>query len=159
LVLADTHVELAWITEGRGRADDVFDQAELTTVGWIPSTDLALEDWLRQGARLGAASRHAPWWIGDWVRYGAARYGSKYDLAARTTGYDRHTLMNMVYVASRFETVRRRENLSWSHHAEVASLDEKEQERWLTRATKEKLSVRGLRNALATRGTRGSTAR
>jgi hypothetical protein len=61
------------------------------------------------------------------------------------TGYDRQTLMNMVYVATRFETSRRRENLSWSHHAEVAGLDAAEQERWLERAGADRLTVRELR--------------
>ena len=46
------------------------------------------------------ASRTAAWWIGDWVQYGAARYGAKYAVAARVTGYDRQTLMNMVYLAA-----------------------------------------------------------
>ena len=53
--------------------------------------------------------------------------------ASRITGYDVQTLMNMVYVATRFESGRRRERLSWSHHAELAALEPPEQEEWLTR--------------------------
>ena len=40
--------------------------------------------------------------------------------------------MNMVYVASRFEVSRRREMLSWSHHAALAALDRDGQELWRT---------------------------
>ena len=105
--------------------------AELTAVGWVVCEELPYEEWLRQGSRLGLAGRNSRWWIGDWVRYGTSRYGKKYEAAVRVTGYDRQTLMNMVYVASRFEISRRRENLSWSHHAEVAALEPGEQEDWL----------------------------
>jgi hypothetical protein len=122
--------------------------AGLTTVAWVADEELAYDEWLRQGSRLGVAGRNAAWWIGDWVNYGTARYGSKYSLAARVTGYDRQTLMNMVYVASRFEISRRRENLSWSHHAELAAFEVDMQERWLDRARADRLSVRDLREAL-----------
>ena len=82
------------------------------------------------------------------MRYGAARYGRKYELATRITGYEHQTLLNMVYVATRFENSRRRENLSWSHHAELAALDRAEQEYWLERATAQRLTLRQLRCAL-----------
>ena len=114
----------------------------------MTDAELTYEDWLRQGSKLGLAGRNAGWWLGDWLRYGTTRYGSKYAAAARTTGYDRQTLMNMVYVATRFEFSRRRENLSWSHHAELAALDAEDQERWLDRAAAERFSVRDLREML-----------
>jgi hypothetical protein len=123
-------------------------QAELSPVAWVADDELGYDEWLHHGARLGLAGRSAGWWVGDWVRYGTARYGSKYAAAARVTGYDRQTLMNMVYVATRFEISRRRENLSWSHHAELAALGVEEQERWLEHATEDRLSVRDLREAL-----------
>jgi hypothetical protein len=121
---------------------------ELSTVGWRAGNDLPYEDWLRHGARLGVAARSAGWWLGDWLRYGTAHYGAKYTAAVRVTGYDRQTLMNMVYVASRFEPHRRREHLSFSHHAELAALDACEQEWWLDHASAHKLSVRDLREEL-----------
>ena len=123
-------------------------QAELTSVAWVAHGELGYDEWLRHGGRLGVASRSAGWWIGDWIRYGSTHYGSKYAMAARVTGYDDQTLMNMVYVATRFEVSRRREKLSWSHHAEVAALDRDGQERWLDRAAAARLTVRGLRREL-----------
>lgn len=125
-------------------------QAELGSVGWSASRDLACDEWLRQGSRLGVAGRNSSWWIGDWLRYGTARYGTKYSAAVRITGCDRQTLMNMVYVATRFEISRRRENLSWSHHGELASLEIDDQECWLDHAAAERLSVRDLRDELST---------
>ena len=104
--------------------------------------------WITYGkrfARLGSASN---WWIGDWIRYGNAHYGEKYGAASKTTGYDRQTLMNMAYVSSRFSVERRREAVSWSHHAELAALPEAQQDSWLDLTEREHLTVRSLREEI-----------
>jgi hypothetical protein len=121
---------------------------EISSVAWVVDQELPYGDWLRYGRRLGLVGRGAAWWIGDWLRYGANRYGQKYTVAARVTGYDHQTLMNMVYVASRFDVSRRRENVSWSHHAELAALDAEQQERWLDEVSAQRLTVRDLRREL-----------
>jgi hypothetical protein len=108
------------------------------------------------GRRFGEIGRCSQWWLGDWIKYGNAKFGERYSRAMKLTGYDVQSLMNMVYVASRFEISRRRENLSWSHHATLAPLDVAEQEYWLTRAIAEKLSVADLRVEL--RGMRRTRA-
>jgi hypothetical protein len=92
--------------------------------------------------------RGVGWWIGDWLRFGNAAYGERYRPATRITGYDRQTLMNLVYVASRIEPERRRERLSWSHHSEVAAFEPADQDGWLDRAERDRLSVRCLREAI-----------
>lgn len=79
------------------------------------------------------------------MQYGNARWGEKYAEAARITGIDAKTLRNIVYVASRFELSRRRDNLTWTHHAEVAALEASEQEEWLDRAVDLRLSATDLR--------------
>jgi hypothetical protein len=117
-------------------------------VAWRAELDLALEEWLESGRRLGLLGRNVAWWIGDWLRYGNHAYGERYVRAARITGYDAQTLMNMVYVASHFPPTRRRGSLSWSHHAEIAALEPNEQDTWLDRAETERLSVRCLRQEL-----------
>jgi len=93
-------------------------------------------------------TRAAQWWLGDWINYGHARYGERYRRTATLTGYDPQSLMNMAYVASRVPTSRRRENLSWSHHAELAPLGAEEQEYWLERAILDRMSVHCLRSEL-----------
>jgi len=102
-------------------------------------------EWVEQGRCLGAIGRASAWWIGDWVRYGSARYGDRYAAASRVTGYDVQSLMNMAYVASRFDASRRRPGLSFSHHAELAGQKPEDQELWLDRAEASGLSVRALR--------------
>ncbi|HEU4701415.1 MAG TPA: hypothetical protein VFS37_02955 [Conexibacter sp.] len=114
-------------------------------VGWEPAGELPFEDWVAMGKRFGAMGRGSQWWIADWIRYGNERFGQRYVRATAITGYDVQTLMNLVYVASRFQISRRREKLSWSHHEAVAALDAAEQERWLERAIADRLSVADLR--------------
>jgi hypothetical protein len=123
-------------------------KVSLTATAWAPDDELGMREWADQGRRLGLIGRSANWWIGDWVRYGNTRFGERYARAAAITGYDVQTLMNMVYVASRFDVDRRREHLSWSHHAELAALEPEVQEAWLDRAEAERLSVRCLRQEM-----------
>ena len=120
-------------------------EVSISAVAWSAAGDLSLLEWSQSGRRLGVIGRASGWWIGDWLNYGNSRFGERYVRAARITGYDVQTLMNMVYVTSKFEPSRRRDNLSWSHHAELAALEPEDQDYWLERAEAERLSVRCLR--------------
>jgi hypothetical protein len=133
-----------------GRSVTEAERPTLTSTAWIASGELDLGEWLRYGRHLGTLGRGVNWWIGDWLRYGNACYGERYTRASKATGYDPQSLMNMVYVASRFAADRRRDGLSWSHHAELAALEAEEQEQWLTRAEALRLSVHSLRVELRT---------
>lgn len=115
------------------------------SVGWAPKGEIDHPQWVRTGLYLGTVERVSQWWIGDWLLYGAAKWGEKYAEAAKITGYDAGSLRNMASLASHFSLSRRRDNLTWCHHAAVASLDEAEQDHWLDRAVEEKLSVADLR--------------
>lgn len=120
----------------------------LTPTSWEAGGELAVAEWVEQGRYLGAIGRGSGWWIGDWIRYGSVRYGDKYSAASQVTGYDVQSLMNMAYVAGRFDVSRRRDGLSFSHHAALAGLPTDEQELWLDRAEAGALSVRALRAEL-----------
>jgi hypothetical protein len=123
-------------------------RATLSDVSWHPAEDLSLTEWVEYGHRLGVMGRSAGWWIGDWLTYGNHVFGERYARASRITGYDAQTLMNMAYVASRFDVSRRRGMLSWSHHAEIAAMEPEEQDYWLERAENDRLSVRCLREGI-----------
>jgi hypothetical protein len=147
-VQAATRSDTATYPGGPAGARD-RSRVAITATAWLPADEIELREWAEQGRRLGVIGRSAGWWIGDWLRYGNAKFGERYVRASRITGYDVQTLMNMVYVASRFDPSRRRENLSWSHHAEVAAAqDPAEQDRWLDHAESERLSVRCLREEM-----------
>lgn len=133
---------------------------QLRAVAWTPGAGMPYPEWVASGRRLGAMARASNWWVGDWVRYGTRRWGEKYVAASRMTGYDVHTLRNMAYVSSRFDLSLRRDDLTWSHHALLASLEPEERVRWLERAADDRLSVADLRTELraATRGALGAAA-
>jgi hypothetical protein len=125
----------------------------ISKVAWLPQADLGQAEWLATGRRLGAIGRCSQWWIGDWIRYGASRWGERYAEAARVTGYDVASLRNMAWVSSRFDASLRSDKLTWSHHVLLAPLEPDEQRRWLDRALAERLSVADLR--LELRAARG----
>jgi hypothetical protein len=118
---------------------------DASPVAWVPRGEISVREWIAVGRRLGPISRSSQWWIGDWVRYGSAKWGERYAQAARITGYDVASLRNMVWVASKFDPSLRNDKLSWSHHVLLAPLDTEQQRYWLERAEEERLSVADLR--------------
>jgi hypothetical protein len=124
----------------------------VSKVAWLPPRDLGQAEWLSTGRRLGAIGRCSQWWIGDWIRYGTARWGEKYVEAARVTGYDVTSLRNMAWVAAQFDSSLRSDKLSWSHHVLLAPLTRDQQRVWIERAVEERLSVADLRLELRARG-------
>ena len=123
-------------------------QVDVTSTAWIPREAMRLDEWVSHGRRLGVVGRACGWWIGDWLNFGNAAYGEKYSRAARVSGYDVQTLRNMAYVASRYEISRRREIVSWSHHAELAAMPPELQDPWLDRIEADGLTVKDLRAEL-----------
>ena len=117
-------------------------------VAWVPRQELDAKEWATAGRRIGTVGRCVQWLLGDWIAYGNEKFGERYARASKITGYDTQTLMNMVYVASRFPISRRRENLSWSHHETLAALEVDEQDRWLDEAVGRRWSVSDLRMML-----------
>jgi hypothetical protein len=95
---------------------------------------LPFEDWHRLGKQLSMHANASVWWLGDWVAFGKEKYGRRYKQAVVITGLDYQTLRNYAVVARRFDMSRRRDKLSFQHHAEVCALSPKEQDRWLDRA-------------------------
>ncbi len=86
--------------------------------------------------------------MGDWLLYGTGRWGEMYVAAAKATGYDPKSLRNYRYVASRVSVSLRKDNLTFGHHALVASLEPNAQRTWLERAIHDRLSVEDLRGEL-----------
>lgn len=90
--------------------------------------------WRSLGRQIFVISDSSAWWLGDWLIYGQSAYPDRYKKAIADTSLDYQTLRNYAWVARRFVPHRRRERLSFQHHAEVASLPEGEQDIWLLRA-------------------------
>jgi len=95
-----------------------------------PSFDV----WVTIGESLRSLGGGVLWWIGDWLNYGEKNYGSKYTQVMASTDYDYQTLRDAKWLSSKIELSRRRDNLSWSHHQEVAALEPTEQDKLLSDA-------------------------
>ncbi|MFE7133462.1 LmbU family transcriptional regulator [Streptomyces sp. NPDC057638] len=93
--------------------------------------DMSLERWKSVGRHIFVISDSSGWWLGDWLIYGQAHYPQRYKAAIADTSLSYQTLRNYAWIAGRFPVGRRHSGLSFQHHAEVASLDEGEQDRWL----------------------------
>ena len=109
---------------------------------------IAFEAWLGVGRRIADVSNASTWWLGDWLVYGQSAYGQRYHIAFEATSLEYQTLRNYAWVARRFAVSRRRDKLSFQHHAEVAALSEPEQDLWLQRAERLRWSRAELRRHL-----------
>lgn len=119
---------------------------QFTPTQLILPSNLTYDQWDRIGRQLQLADIAVQWWIGDWLAYGEHKWREKYAQAVQVTGRSEQTLMNYHFVAKAIKPSRRREQLGFSIHAEVASLDEEDQERILSKAANEpKPTVRGVR--------------
>ncbi|WTL59988.1 LmbU family transcriptional regulator [Nocardia sp. NBC_01499] len=106
----------------------------VTRVGLRIQGPLPYQEWTQAGRRLTDAHNSSAWCLGDWLVYGQNRYESRYRTAINEAGLDYQTLRNYAWVARKFPIDRRRENLSFQHHAEVAALTTEMQDFWLERA-------------------------
>lgn len=145
-------IQLLLDLESTGRADEV----SLT----ITDPDLPYETWEALGRFLGSIDRRSRWYIGDWLNFGEAIYGEqasqgveatqaeRYNEAERITGLDHGTLMNVASICGRVARSRRRKELGFWIHAEVAALEPDEQVEWLEVALQEGLKRNELRDRI-----------
>nr|WP_198151202.1 LmbU family transcriptional regulator [Kibdelosporangium sp. MJ126-NF4]CTQ98554.1 conserved hypothetical protein present in several antibiotic biosynthetic clusters [Kibdelosporangium sp. MJ126-NF4] len=117
----------------------------VTRVGLRFPLAVDYEDWELAGTKLAAFADASAWCLGDWVVFGQHRYTDRYRRAVAAAGLDYQTLRNYAWVARRFELSRRRPELSFQHHAEVAALPEHEQNYWLSQAVRNGWSRNQLR--------------
>lgn len=112
------------ITHPLGSAN-LAERFTITPVGLEIHGDVPYDIWERFGNEvLLRAGSAVQWAIGDWLIYGEGRYGEDYAQAINDTHLSIKTLQNIVYVVCVFRFSRLRENLSFSHHAEVAAFDD-----------------------------------
>lgn len=102
-----------------------------TRVGLRIPAALTFDRWQRAGSQISRIVDSSAWCLGDWLVYGQREYCDRYLSAIEESGLDYQTLRNYAWTARKFEFDRRRETLSFQHHAEVSSSTPEEQERWL----------------------------
>jgi hypothetical protein len=118
----------------RKRGTRIHDQVLATRLGLRFAGHLTFEGWERAGAEIAQIISSSAWCLGDWIVVGQSRFANRYKQVIEAFGLDYQTIRNYAWVARRFELSRRRDTLSFQHHAEVAALPPAEQDRWLDRA-------------------------
>ena len=94
---------------------------ELSTTSLTFKRDVSKEEWMDVFKALKQVEGCVQFWIGDCLAYRQQKWGM-YDDIAEETGYDKQALRDIKYVAQNVESSRRNDNLSFTHHREVASL-------------------------------------
>ena len=136
---------LHWAHEGcfHGTHSDSFPATCSSIIGPCVVASIALRGSYQMscqktnGSRLGSSwlvlGAGLMWWVGDYWIYGEKNYGDRKAIVddPNWQGPSFQTCANAASVCRAFETSRRREVLSFGHHAEVAALDVKEADRLL----------------------------
>jgi hypothetical protein len=132
---------------------------KLTSVALFLPDDLPHEQWLAAIETLNSIEQSRAWWWGDALNFGERQYdGKMYEQAIADTGLSYNHLAHAKLVARRFEFWRRRQNLTWSHHREVAGItDDAEQDRLLDEAERSNWSKKALRTVVGQRHPKTST--
>lgn len=127
----------------------VGNKATVRKSGMVFPQNLSERSWEQIGASLREFTNSSAWWLADWLIFGETAYGwQRYRQAIERTGLDYQTLRNYAWVARRFEHHRRRDGLSFAHHAEATRLSPPEQDYWLRKAEQQKWSRNELRRAI-----------
>ncbi|MCE7001088.1 LmbU family transcriptional regulator [Saccharothrix sp. S26] len=119
-----------------------------TPVGLSFAERVTFEHWERAGRQIARVVNSSAWYLGDWLVFGQDRYEGRYQQSVAELGLEYQTLRNYARVARGFPYPRRRVELSFQHHAEVAALPPQEQDRWLDAAQRGGWSRNALRAAL-----------
>jgi N6-adenosine-specific RNA methylase IME4 len=115
---------------------DVEFRGRITPTCWEPAVDMGESEWIEAGRTLGRIERSVSWWLGDWWAFGESKYGQRKAMveAEEWEGPSYQTCRNAASVSGAFELSRRRDSLSFTHHAEVAALTPAEADELLDEA-------------------------
>jgi hypothetical protein len=108
-----------------------------TKSGMIPTGTPQYDEWAAAMSWSQRVASASPFWVADMITFGESHYGEKYAQALDATEHAYGTLANAVYVAKAIPADRRRPQLSFAIHQEVAPLPPAEQEQWLDRVETE----------------------
>lgn len=117
-----------------------------TPTGLIFAENTPEHVWGRLTQRLIRQHKRIEWAIGDAINFGERKYRGTYEHWVHETGLKENTLATIAWVSREIESSRRREDVGWSHHREVAGLEEAEdQDRLLDEAADKGMTRHDLR--------------
>lgn len=118
----------------------------LTSTGLIVRGKPTYDEHEGVGVFIQRTVQASGWWLADWLRYGDERsdWQDKITQAIEQTGLSEKTLKNVRAIGA-IDISRRRDDVEFSLHGEVASMHPADQVRWLAKAEKEGWTQRELR--------------
>jgi len=126
----------------------IIPKCEIKKTGLIFDENLTFSEWSDIGKVLNQAEGSIQWWIGDWLNYGEFKWGEQYKEAEEVTGFVYDYLRHLRKVSKAVQFGRRRPNLLWAHHQEVAPFEPAEQDYWLDSAEKKEWTSKDLRREI-----------
>jgi hypothetical protein len=140
--------DLAVLPDASPAPSTPFPHAQFTQTGLQIADSMPYDEWESLGFTLKRMEQSVNWALADWLNFGEQHYPDRYTQALEQTDYKhRNSLYNIAYVGRQFANAdMRRDTLSFSHHAEVASLPPLIRDELLDRAEQEGLSAKELRS-------------
>ena len=122
----------------------------LSQTGLVVHGDPTFAEWETCGTFLRQIEAASRWWMGDWLAYGETRseWGDKYEHECSVLKHGYSDIRTLKSLSKKFELSRRRDNLTWDHHAAVWGLPTDEQDRLLGLAEAQKWKRKDLRAAV-----------
>jgi len=103
----------------------------LTRVGLLLPVNITDSEYEALGFALGEAQRSIQFAIGDYILAGEHLFGQEAYQLQESLGISVEQRRQYVRVSERIPIGRRRVELTWSHHREVAAMDPADQDAWL----------------------------
>ncbi len=106
----------------------------LTLVGLRLPVDTSTAEYEALGFALGGMHRAVQFAVGDYILDGERLFGQEAYQLQESLGISEEQRRQYVRVSERIPFERRRKELSWAHHREVAAMEPIEQDAWLEKA-------------------------
>ena len=121
--------------------------AEITPVGIDIRRTPSIEEFEKYMAGVNTAKKSWQWWLAELIDFGLKEWGDQiYQIVP--PDISEKTILNVLAVHRNVPKSRRRKTLSFSHHAEVSSLEPEDQDKYLSKAYQKQLSVSELRGII-----------
>jgi len=128
----------------------IIPKCQFKKTGLIIKKDLSFEEWEEVGNFLNDLEDATQWTRGDWLLYAIPKKWDqgKIKIMVEDMDWNYATVTNLRCLCGRIEFSRRRENLTFAHHQEVAKFDNDMQDHWLNEAEKNNWLVKELRRQI-----------
>lgn len=110
--------------------------------------DITFDEWAGLMASTTRMAESVQWWLGDVYLFGEAKFGEEASQALDASGVAFKTIQNYAWVAKAIPAYARVDGVSWSVHAELASLPESERDLLLAKAAENAWTVNETRREL-----------